>query len=76
MRKVSSSNLLSNFNPEIVFMMRSVLDAAVDQIDLINRTPATKIKMAQRILRAPSEGVTDNEILTPIAIEEGKHPAD
>ena len=38
----------SNFDPEMVSMMRSVLDAAVDQIDRGNRTPATKAKMAEQ----------------------------
>jgi phenylpyruvate tautomerase PptA (4-oxalocrotonate tautomerase family) len=56
--------------------MRSVLDAAVDQIDVVNRTPATKAKMAQRILRAASDGVTDPERLTAVAIEDGRQPAD
>ena len=65
----------SNFDPEMVWRMRSVLDAAVDQIELVNRTPATKAKMAERILKAASDGVTDDETLTAIAIEDGKQPA-
>jgi phenylpyruvate tautomerase PptA (4-oxalocrotonate tautomerase family) len=56
--------------------MRSVLDAAVDQIDPANRTPATKAKMAERILRAASDGITDPTMLTTIAIEDGMQPAD
>ena len=66
----------SNFDPKMVSMLRSVLDAAVDQIDVAKRTPATKAKMAERILRAASDGVTDNELLTAIAIQDGKQPAD
>jgi hypothetical protein len=66
----------SNFDPKMVSMLRSVLDAAVDQIDVAKRTPATKAKMAERILRAASDGVTDNEVLTAIAIQDGKQPAD
>jgi hypothetical protein len=46
----------SKFERELVSTMRSVLDAAIDQIDVANRTPATKAKMAQRILRAASDG--------------------
>ena len=77
MRKLSSPKLSpQNFDPELVPMMRSVLDAAVDQIDRGNRTPATKAKMAERILRAASDGVTDKETLTTIAMEDGKQPAD
>jgi hypothetical protein len=51
--------------------MRSVLDSAVDQIDAANRTPATKAKMAERILRAASDGITDPRTLTAIAVEDG-----
>jgi hypothetical protein len=65
-----------SFSPEMVSTLRSILDAAVDQIDLGNRTPATKAKMAQRILRAASDGITDPAILTAVAIEDGKQPAD
>jgi phenylpyruvate tautomerase PptA (4-oxalocrotonate tautomerase family) len=56
--------------------MRSVLDAAVNQIAPVNRTSATKAKMAERILRAAAEGITDPTRLTAIAIEDGMQPAD
>jgi hypothetical protein len=56
--------------------MRSVLDTAVDQIDKAHRTPATKARMAERILRTVSEGVTDFQELIIAAVEEGKQPAD
>ena len=44
MRKSSPSPKLSpfEFEPELVSTLRSALDAAVDQIDIANRTPATK----------------------------------
>ncbi len=64
------------FEPEFLLMLRSVLDSAVDQIDVGSRTPATKAKMAQRILRAASDGITDPAHLTAVAIEDGKQPAD
>ena len=77
MRKLQSPKLSpSQFEPELVWTMRSVLDAAVDQIDVANRTPATKAKMAERILRAASDGITDPMMLTAIAIEDGMQPAD
>ena len=56
--------------------MPSVLDSAVDQIDAAYRTPATKAKMAERILRAASDGITDPIALTAMAIEDGMQPAD
>jgi hypothetical protein len=65
----------TRFEPELVSTMRSVLDAAIDQIEFGNRTPATKAKMAQRILLAASDGVTDRATLTAVAVEEGKQPA-
>ena len=65
-----------SFSPEMVSALRSILDAAVEQIEVGNRTPATKAKMAQRILRAASDGITDPAMLTAVAIEDGKQPAD
>lgn len=66
----------SEFAQELVSTMRSVLDVAVGQIDKAHRTPATKAKMAERILRTASEGITDAQDLITVAIEEGKQPAD
>jgi hypothetical protein len=47
-----------------------------NQIVVANRTPATKAKMAQRILLAASDGVTDPEQLKAVAIEDGMQQAD
>jgi hypothetical protein len=55
--------------------MRSALDTAVDQIDQSHRTPATKAKMAQRIVKTASKGVTDLRALTSAALDEGRVPA-
>ena len=71
-----SAKSTNRFEPELVSTMRSVLDAAIDQIDVANRTPATKAKMAQRILRAASDGVTDPATLTAVAIEDGMQQAE
>ncbi len=77
MRKSPSPKLSpSDFEPELILTMRSIFDAAVDQIHVGNRTPATKAKMAQRILLAASDGVTDPEQLKALAIEDGMQPAD
>jgi hypothetical protein len=52
MRKSPSPKLSPmDFEPELVSTLKSVLDAAVDQIDVANRTPATKAKMAERMSR-------------------------
>jgi predicted RNA polymerase sigma factor len=77
MRKSSTPKLSpSEFEPELVLTLRSVLDVAVEQIAVANRTPATKAKMAERILRAASDGVTDPVQLTAVAVEDGMQPAD
>ncbi len=77
MRKSPSPKLSpSDFEPELVLTLRSVLDVAVNRIDVAHRTPATKAKMAQRILLAASDGVTDPEQLKALAIEDGMQPAD
>ena len=44
--------------------------------DAANRTPATKAKMAERMLRIASEGITDPGHLMAIAVEEGRAPPD
>src|SRR5438045_6866076 len=78
MRKCSRSPTLpeTKFEPELVSIMRSVLESAVAQIEVGNRTPATKAKMAERILRAASDGITNPAELTAVAIEGGRQPAD
>jgi hypothetical protein len=37
--------------------------------------PAAKAKMAQRIVRTASEGITDLEALTSVAVDEAREPA-
>jgi hypothetical protein len=64
------------FGADLVSTMRSALDDAAGIIEEANRTPATIAKMAERMLRTASEGITDAERLTAVAVEEGAHPAD
>ena len=63
-----------SFAPDTVATMRSALDAAVDKIDESNRTPATKAKMAKRILQTVAEGITDADELVSIAVEAASEP--
>lgn len=65
----------SHFSPELVALMKAALDTAVDQIAYAHRTPATKAKMAERIVRTASEGVTDLHELMSAAVDEGSVPA-
>jgi hypothetical protein len=50
--------------------------AHVDNASGKPATPATKVKMAQRILATAAEGVTCASKLHSVAIEEGLCPAD
>lgn len=65
----------ANFSPELVALMKSALETAVRRIDRSHRTPATKAKMAERIVRTASEGVTDLHELMSAAVDEGRVPA-
>jgi len=47
----------TEFGTELVTLMREVLEEAVGRIDAEHRTPATKAKMAERIVRTASNGV-------------------
>ena len=63
------------FAPSLVATMRWALDTAADQVAEPSRTPATKAKMAQRIVRSASEGVTDAQALVAVALDEAREPA-
>ncbi len=63
------------FSAETVAALREVLNIAVGQISEQNRTPATKAKMAETIVRRAAEGVTDAVDLVTFAVREGETPA-
>ena len=65
----------ASFSAELVAIMKSALDAAVDRVDPSHRTPATKAKMAQRVVLTASAGITDFQALTSAAVDEGSVPA-
>jgi hypothetical protein len=65
----------ASFSPELVAIMKAALDTAVHRIDQSHQTPATKAKMAQRIVLTASEGVTDLHVLMDAAVDEGHVPA-
>ncbi len=62
----------NEFDAEFVLTLRAVLDEAVRRISEENRTPATKAKMAERIVRSAAAGVTDAGELITEAVEEGR----
>jgi len=62
------------FAPEFVSTMRWALDAASDRVPMTSRTPATKAKMAQRIVRSAHEGIRDANQLVAVAVAEGMVP--
>ena len=65
----------ASFAPDLLTTMRRALDIASDRVPLTSRTPATKAKMAQRIVRSASEGITDAHQLVAAAVDEGMKPA-
>jgi hypothetical protein len=62
------------FAPDFVSTMRWALDAASDRVPVTSRTPATKAKMAQRIIRSAHEGIRDAHQLVAVAVAEGMVP--
>jgi hypothetical protein len=65
----------ATFSPELVALMKWALDTAVHRVAPSHLTPVTKAKMAQRIVLTASEGVTDLQALTSVAVDEGRVPA-
>jgi hypothetical protein len=63
------------FAPGLLATMRVALETAADRVPVTSRTPATKAKMAQRIVRSASEGITDAHLLVAAAVDEGRLPA-
>jgi hypothetical protein len=63
------------FAPDFVNTMRWALDAASDRLPAPSRTPATKAKMVQCIVRSAHEGITDAYQLMTLAVAEGMVPA-
>jgi hypothetical protein len=63
------------FAPDFVTTMRRALDVAADRVPVTSRTPATKARMAQRIVRSAHEGITDAHQLVAAAVAEGMEPA-
>ena len=57
----------ASFTPDLVIMMRRALDIAAEQLPKSSRTPATKAKMAQRIVWSAAEGITDTQELVVVA---------
>lgn len=60
------------FDPDYVATLRKILDIAVEKIAEENRTPATKAKMAQTIVREAAGGVTDAGDLVSRAVRAGE----
>ena len=66
---------LPKFDPDYVATLREVLDIAVAQIAIENRTPATKAMMAQIIVQNAARGVTDAHALVDDAVRAGEDGA-
>lgn len=66
-----TTETMPKFDPSYIAALREVLDIAVEQIAEQHRTPATKAKMAETIVRSASEGVTDAHDLVSHAVTAG-----
>ena len=67
--------IITAFEPDLLTTMRKALDVASARVPVTSRTPATKAKMAQRIVRSAHEGVRDAHQLVAVAVAEGMVPA-
>ena len=75
MKKISPVD----FKPKLVSTMKSAQEAASAHIDNSSgkaATPATKARMASRIVKSAADGVTDASTLKLAAIEEALFLAD
>lgn len=63
------------FDAKYVAALREVLDIAVGQIAVQHRTPATKAKMAETIVRSAADGITDAQDLVWHAVRAGAEGA-
>lgn len=66
---------IQKFDNDDLSTLRRILELAVENIAEENRTPATKAKMAETILRRAADGMTDIGELMRIAVQEGQTPA-
>jgi hypothetical protein len=60
------------FDAEYVAHLRELLDMAVEQIGPEHRTPATKARMAETLVRNASDGITDAHHLMNVAVRAGE----
>ena len=58
------------FQPELIELMKSVLDEAATILPKTRQTPATKVKLASRILAAAARGERDPVQLRKAALLE------
>jgi hypothetical protein len=63
--------IATTFAPDFFVTLRWALDAASDRVPTTSRTPETKAKMVQCIVRSAQEGITDLQLLVAAAVAEG-----
>jgi hypothetical protein len=62
----------ASFTPELVSVMKQALERAAWDV---RASPATKAKMAERIVRTVAGGTTGFGPLVAVAVDEGRTPA-
>ncbi|HEU4806603.1 MAG TPA: hypothetical protein VFS91_12500 [Nitrobacter sp.] len=63
------------FDAEYVAHLRELLDIAVEQLGPEHRTPATKAKMAETLVRNAADGITDARYLMDVTVRAGEDSA-
>ena len=58
------------YDPEVIDVMRSALDAVMTKIPTEQATPAIKVRMAEIILKAAAEGQTSYDGLLAAASDQ------
>jgi hypothetical protein len=75
MECIMTTEPTQKFDAKYVSVLREVLDIAVEQIAVQHRTPATKAKMAETIVRSAADGITDAQALVSYAVRAGAEGA-
>jgi hypothetical protein len=61
---------MPNFDPELVQVMRNVLDEIMTRVPLEHSTPAAKAYLAECILKAAAQGQTSYDSLLAVAADQ------
>jgi hypothetical protein len=61
---------MPSYSPELIHTMRSALDAVMTQVPVNHATPGLKAHLAEVILRAAAQGLTNQDGLVAAASDQ------